>query len=502
MNKASNNPTKNEPLFATATSGVKWTFLANIGRQVISFASVAVLARLIGPSSFGLVSLATIWVAFLELFVNQGLSMAIVQRREIDSLLLSTAFWTSMGFSIALALLSVLFAPIFGAWMNEPGIVPVIRCLSFTFPLTALSGVQAALLNRSLNFRALALRTLISTIASGTIGITAALCGMGVWALVAQQLVSSLVQVIVLWRTSTWRPNFGFSPRYLRELYSFSISILISNILAFIYGRFDQMVIGKLLGAKQLGLYSMAKRLPILLGDTIVNPITSVAVPVFSRIQDQPERSSAATDNAQRILSTAAYPIFALLSVMSAPVIRLVFGEAWLSAAPVFAVSAAERFIGITSALSYPILMAAGFPKICLSLQMLSTVGSIIAVLVGYRWGALGIAFAMLINCTIVTSASITSLSIKIPWFRTYAFIKNNLSPLASSIILALTVLITQRLLAQTPLPYYFAAVIESIIGIAAYSIALWIISPSHITAVIAALQKSLFSRFTKSSAS
>ncbi|HEX5578717.1 MAG TPA: oligosaccharide flippase family protein, partial [Candidatus Limnocylindria bacterium] len=198
--------------------GLTWTIVNTWGEQALNLVVFIVLARLLTPVDFGLVALAAVFVAFAQLFVDQGLGDALVQRRELTGIHIDTAFWVAMATGALLTIAGIVLAYPIGALLGEPDLVPILQALSLTFVFVAMSSIQMALLRRALAFRSLAIRAIVAAFVGGVVGIALALAGAGAWALVGQQLAAAIASVVALWRGSPWRPSFGVSGPHFREL--------------------------------------------------------------------------------------------------------------------------------------------------------------------------------------------------------------------------------------------------------------------------------------------
>ncbi|HSH22200.1 MAG TPA: oligosaccharide flippase family protein, partial [Candidatus Caenarcaniphilales bacterium] len=215
--------TESGALQRRVTRGLTWTIIDAWGRQLLGLVVFVVLTRLLDPVDFGLVALAAVFVAFVQILVDQGLGDALVQRRELTRAHIDTAFWVSLTTGAVLAVVGIVLAIPIAAFLGQPALQPLLQVLSLTFVLTALNSVQVALLRRELAFRSLALRTLVAIAGGGAVGITLAYLDFGPWALVGQQLGQAVLAVLVLWRTSPWRPTRQVSRTHFRELFSFGV---------------------------------------------------------------------------------------------------------------------------------------------------------------------------------------------------------------------------------------------------------------------------------------
>ena len=217
----------------------------------------------------------------MQIFLDQGFSVAIIQRKEVDAEHLDTAFWTTLAISILLTFLSMACAGQAADFFKQPQLIPIIRCLSISFAFSGLSSVQQAILERRLAFKSLAIRSLIAVIIGGIVGIVMAFLNFGVWSLVAQQLTNSLVQVLVLWRVSDWRPRLQFSAKHAKELFAFGVNISAFNIINFFNRRADDLLIGYFLGPVALGYYSVAYRLLLVMIEVLISTTTKLHYQYF-----------------------------------------------------------------------------------------------------------------------------------------------------------------------------------------------------------------------------
>ncbi|MFM6081168.1 MAG: lipopolysaccharide biosynthesis protein, partial [Dolichospermum sp.] len=222
----------------------------------------------------------------VNLFLDQGFSQAIIQRRELEREHLDTVFWTNVSISALLTFISIASADLIAKFFTQPDLTSVIRWLSLRFLIGSLNNVQVAILQRNLNFKPLAIRSLIATLGGGVIGVSMALMGFGVWSLVCQQLANGIIQVLVLWTSSDWRPRLSFSPKHFRDLFSFGMNVLGINILNFVVTNGDNLLIGYFLGPVPLGYYNLAYRLLTTVAQLFIGVASSTAMPIFSSIQD------------------------------------------------------------------------------------------------------------------------------------------------------------------------------------------------------------------------
>jgi O-antigen/teichoic acid export membrane protein len=307
---------------------LKWSYVMDVGRQVTTLAVTFVLAGMLGPAAYGIVAIAAVYISFLQLLLAQGLQPAIIQRRDLREEHKDSAFWMIMGVAIALTLLTI---PLSGWWAdvnNTPDLGPVVLALSLTLPIEGLRVVQEALMRRDLNMRPLAIRTNVSVIAGGVVGVAFALTFRNVWALVAQQLATSLFDVLALWWFSRWRPRFRFRAWAARDLLSFSVGSSVASLGVFVNSRADVLITGLFFGEVAVGLYRFASRLVDTVVSVTVSSLQGASLPELSRHQDSPRRFNERMEAVLRASALLSLPILGILAGVSDPLMEAV-GDEW-----------------------------------------------------------------------------------------------------------------------------------------------------------------------------
>lgn len=311
------------------TKGLFWSSVERFSNQGMSFFFSVILARLLSPSDYGIIAMVTIFFAVAQSFVDSGFSNALVRktdRREED---LSTCFYFNIGVGIVAYIVLFLIAPFIADFYNQQILSPIIRITGLGVVLNSLCVVQQALFTIKIDFKSQAKVTLSATIISGIVGVVLAYQGYGVWALVWQGVVLSLVRMGLLWLMSKWRPTTGFSKSSFNYLFGYGSKLLASGLLDTIYNNIYPIVIGKFYTPAQLGNYSRALSFAQLPSSNITSILQRVTFPVLSTIQDDIPRLQA---NYRRLLKLSAFIIFPLMMGLAAvafPMIRLILTPKW-----------------------------------------------------------------------------------------------------------------------------------------------------------------------------
>jgi O-antigen/teichoic acid export membrane protein len=380
-----------------AVKGVVWSAAQKWGIRAITFLVTLILARLLLPESFGLVAYATVFFNLAGIIVDQGFSDAIVQFPKIEREHLDTAFWISILTGTTLTLASIFAASWIAALFHEPRLGPIIKWLSPSFVLGALSTVQSSILRRKLAFRSLTIRTLISTTVSSVVAVGMAFLGYGVWSLVAKALVGGVVSVITLWQVSDWRPSFHISPKHFKELFSFGSNIVGGNLVDFLSTNADNFLIGYSLGTVALGYYSLAYNLLITLTDLLVTVPNVVSFPIFSRIQNDSDRLKSAFYEVTQLQSLLAFPVFLGLFAVAPEAVRVLYSEKWIASTPVLQLL---MLTGITRSATYfysSIFRASGKPSWRFGIYTLTAVLNVVGFLIVVRLGIVAVALSYVV---------------------------------------------------------------------------------------------------------
>lgn len=459
-----------------AVKGVVWSAIENWGRQVISSGTFFLLARLLDPETFGLVALSSIFLAFLQIFIDQGFSQAIVQRQDIESEHLDTAFWTNLGISLILMILIILSAGSIAELFQEPQLTPIIRCLSLGFLLNALSNVQTAIFQRKLAFNTLAKRTLAAIVIGGIVGVAMAFMGFGVWSLVGQQLTNSLIQVLVLWRISDWRPQLRFSQRHFQELFSFGINVVGISFCTFLSRRSDDFLIGYFLGSTALGYYTIAYRVFSLLTEMLTGIVVKVTLPTFAKLQKEPEKLRNALYQAIQLTSLIAFPGFFGAVALAPEIVRIIFGEQWEASIPVMQVL---NLAGILYAYFYfngSLMMAVGKPSWKLAMDFVQSIINVIGFAIAVRWGIVAVATAFMIRAYLM-APFIVWLIWRLVHIDVRTYLRQGVVPLAGAVAMLGTIFTIKYFLIHSINTYLLLA-LTIIFSSIVYVLSIFLISP------------------------
>jgi PST family polysaccharide transporter len=372
------DPGRNRASFNTALG---WSYVMHGGQYAITTVITFVLAAIVGPSAFGLVAMAMVYLVFIQMLVRQGMVPALVQRQQLEQTHVNSAFWLIAATGVVLTAVSLLLSSWWAQVNRTPDLEPVINALSVVILLQALAVVPEALFSRRMDFRSLAMRTNSAALVGGVVGLAMALTGFGVWALVAQHIVKATVDLIVLWRMTDWRPTLAFDWPASRQLLGFSLSTTIAGFGDFVTNRADALLMGLFFGPTAVGLYRLAARVVDLIVDVTVRSFHSVSLPELSRLQDDGPRFA---DRITRMISSTGLIALPLLAIVAgaSELLMAVIGEEWAAAAAPLSVLCIAGAVTVLTMFAGPVAMAVGKPHVLAIVMWVSAAISAVSLVI------------------------------------------------------------------------------------------------------------------------
>ncbi|HEY2901619.1 MAG TPA: lipopolysaccharide biosynthesis protein [Polyangia bacterium] len=328
-----------------AIQGIAWTVVTKPFVQVFQYCISIFLARLLTPDDFGLVAMAAVLTGFAGIFVDLGIGAAIVQQPELTDSQIRAAFLATIGTGALLSLLFVLVAPGVAAFYRREELVGITRLSSLAFLLSAVGVVPRALLQRQMRLKTLVLLDALGTVGSGVAALLVAHAGGRYWSIVWFSLFGVIGTSIPPLIACGRYPSGGVDLRALRPLLRVSLNLLFFNIINYWARNLDNLLIGRTLGDKQLGVYSRAYQLMLLPQSQIGGVLAVGVAPALSRMQDDSERASRIFLRAQGLIAAVAFPLMLGMAVVADAFVAAVYGPKWAQVAPLL------KILGVAGAL-------------------------------------------------------------------------------------------------------------------------------------------------------
>lgn len=306
-------------------------FLANSGVQ---FGIMIILARLVSPAEFGILGMVTIFTAISQIFIDSGMTQALIREKNVTQEDYSTVFYYNL--LVAIVMYSILFALAgsISKYFREPQLIAIIRVISVGMIISALGIIQRTMLVRNIDFKSQTRIDVTSSILSGIVAITMAYAGFGVWSLVLRTLVQQLATLIMLTASNKWLPSPAFNRRSFDRLFGFGWKMLLTGLLATVYNYIYNIIIGRSYSATQLGYYAKSLQLRDVVSNSITTSVSKVSYPVLSSIQDDTDRLELGFKKIIRSASFLTFPVMIGLVAIAHPMVQLMFGDQWVPMVP------------------------------------------------------------------------------------------------------------------------------------------------------------------------
>lgn len=309
--------------------GVGWSATDAVIRYGITFVVGIILARLLTPDQYGLIGILTIFVEIFNIIIDGGFSNALIRKKNAKDIDYSTVFVTNMGLSVIMAAALFFNAALIARFFKRPELVSLTRVMSVMILINALAVIQRVRLTKNIDFKTQTKVSFICGIISGGVGVGMALGGLGVWALVAQQISNAVLSTLFLWIFNKWVPSIKFSIDSFKDLWGFGWKLLASGLLNALSGQVQNAVIGKIYQSATLGQYTRASQFGSLFSGNLTAVIQRVTFPILSIIQDDPVRLKASY---KRIIKLTIFPTFILMLCIAAcakALLYVLIGPQW-----------------------------------------------------------------------------------------------------------------------------------------------------------------------------
>lgn len=386
-------------LKTTTIKGVSWSFIDSISNQGITFLVGLVLARLLTPEDYSLLGIILIFTTISNSLVDSGFSSALIQKKNAGDKDYNTVFICNLVVSTVLCATLFAIAPLIADFFNRPQLTNLVKAMSFIVIINALSLIQMTIMTKRIDFKTQTKISLISSISSGVAGISMALAGYGVWALVGQQLSRQSLNTIFFWIYVKWRPGFQFSVQSFKELFGFGWKLLLSSLINTTWREIYQFIIGKCYAPATLGQYTRARQFASIFSMNMTSVVQRVSYPVLCTIQDDKVRLKAAYKRVIKVSMLLTAVLMLGMAGCSKSMIQVLVGDQWLPAVPLLQILCFQMMLYPLHALNLNMLQVEGRSDLFLRLEIIKKVVDIGPILLGIFVGI----YWMLIACVITS---------------------------------------------------------------------------------------------------
>jgi O-antigen/teichoic acid export membrane protein len=372
-------------------SGIFWNIIETIGRNFFRFVIGLILARLLEPSDYGLVGMVTIFITMAGVFIDSGLSTALIRNANSDSGDYSTVFFFNIGAGILFYLLIYMTAPLIANFFKQPLLIKIVRVIAINFVITSFGIVQNTIFFKQMNFKTLTKISLIAIFISGGTGILLAYYGYGVWALIVQGLLMTFISSILLWYFSGWKPSLYFNKNSLKRLYKFGSKLMLAGIINSFFQNIYRIVIGRLFTARDLGFYTKSEGIARTPSVNIYAIFQKVFLPSFSLIQEDNLRLKLVLKKVLIVSGFIIFPVMLGSIALAKPLILLVLTDKWSGSIPYLQLLCFSFMLYPFHALNINILNVKGRSDLVLKLEYIKKGAIILAILLTFKFGILAL---------------------------------------------------------------------------------------------------------------
>lgn len=315
-------------------SGFFWTYAERTLAQLFGLVVTIVLARIVTPKEYGVISIATVFITFMDTFATSGFGNALIQKKDADDIDYSSVLYFNILFSFLLYAVIFIISPLIASFYNMSNLCPILRTMGVRIPVAAINSVQQAYVSQNFIFKKFFFATLGGTLISGFFGIYLACHNYGAWSLVAQYLTNVIINTLILWFTVKWRPIKKFSLSRLTKLLSFGWKILATDLLINVYANIQDLIIGKRFSSSDLAYSNRGRQFPSLIATNVNTSINKVLFPVLAHEQENRDYLKMVVRKSIRVGSYTLSPLLVGLAAVASPLINLLLTSKWASCVP------------------------------------------------------------------------------------------------------------------------------------------------------------------------
>jgi O-antigen/teichoic acid export membrane protein len=455
MNKKDRNnqifeaDSRKDNLKEKSVRGGFFTMSCQAVESLLRIGSIAILARILIPEYFGLISMVTAITVIAEQFKDFGLSTATVQQKDITHEQISKLFWINAAIGFVLTVLISSASFLIARFYNEQRLIYITIAISTSFFWSSVTIQHQAILQRRMKFATIGIIQIGSTSISTAIAIILAVKGYGYWALVWREVLRSLFIALGTWICCPWIPGFPKKQIKIGHMLRFGRDIAGFNVIVFFAASLDQILIGKFYGPAQLGIYRQAYYLIFFPVAQLVLPVSRVTDPALSFLQDDAERYRKYYRKMLTTLNFITMPLVLYLLIYSHDVILIVLGEKWIEATDIFRILAIAAFIKPASDTTLSLLITCGKTKRFFNLGLVTALILVLSLSIGLVWGAIGVAYGYVVATYVLTVLRLRY-SFKGTPVNLRTFFKAIEKPVIASIAMMLVLLVFNNFVAIT----------------------------------------------------
>ena len=409
-----------EDLKSKAIKGSVWSLIETFSLQIVQFIVGVVLARILEPKDFGLIALTGIFTSVSAAITDGGFEKTLIQKKTLSSVQISSIFYINIILGALMTVTLIITAPYIAIFFSAPELVSILQVISLIIFLTAFSQTQQTLLLKELKFKKISQIQIITSIIGAVTGLTMAITGFGVWALVYSALIPQIFKVILFWIKSSWYPVMKFSFSSIKDLIPYGLNILISSIFFFIIQQFNVFIVGKFYSKTELGLFNRGNRFPELVISILQNVVLKMTLPIFAKIQHDASHLLEVVKKTNKIVIFVSLPLLMLLFIKAEDITIFLFTEKWRGSIIFLQLFCIVRIFEPFITIHRELLLSQGLSRLLLKIFTITSLFEVALIFWLIHYGILYLVLATFVSrvATYLTYTIINSKRLGIRWTK------------------------------------------------------------------------------------
>lgn len=379
-------------------SGFKWNAIGSFSPYAVRFVIGLVIVRLLEPDDYGVIGMLSIFMAVSQSFVDSGFGNALIRKIDRTEVDCSTAFFFNIAVAVLFYVILFISAPYIAAFYNMPILTEVTRVLSLMIVINSMGIVPRALRSIAVDFKSQAYSSVISVIISGTVGLYLAYTGHGVWALVWQSIVGSIVGVTVLWLLARWKPLWLFSWQSFKSMFSYGSKLMVSGLMNTVYSHASSLIIGKFYTPAELGYYDRGHQIASMPSLKLSSVFHGVTFPILAKLQDDNTRLISVYQKYLAITSLVIFFPMTLLAVIAKPLILILLTEKWVGIVPFLQIFCLAFMFDTVCKLNNNLLCVKGWSGLFLKLEIIKKIIVTPVLIMAIPFGVMALCFVAVVH--------------------------------------------------------------------------------------------------------
>ena len=479
---------KNNSIKNKAINGMMWSSMGSFAFQIVRILTQILLARLLWPEAFGLLAIVMAFVSVANYLIENGLTLFLIRKKELNENDSTTLFYANVGFSIIMILLFFIISPYLSIYFKEESLNLMLRVTSISILFNALGSVNKAILTRQIEFKGQTIIMLLSAVISGVIAIGAAYLNFGIWSLVIYNVLYQLVQTLLLLNVYHYFPKGKFDKAFLKESVIYSWKLMLSGLIHTLYENIFSIIMADLYTVTSLGYYSNALKIRDGAAQTLTDSIQRVSFPVLSTFQDEKQKLRETNSKILKLTVFIIFPLLFGLAATSSSIVNVVFGDLWLGMIPVMQVLAFNGLLIPLHKINLNILTVIGRTDLYLKLEIIKKVIAFITIglMLVLKIDMIGLLWVLLLN-------AILGYLINVYYVEKYINysladqVKDILSIFITSVIMGISVYSLDLL---TSFGSLTTLVLQVFLGITVYTLLSYILSKEEFNTILSILNR------------